>query len=85
MGFMDGLLQQMTGGSNASTSGGLGEIVSMVTSNPQILSALSGLLSTRDTSVGGSGGLGGLVDAFQKNGLGDLMSGWISNGPNLSV
>ena len=82
MGFMDGLLQQVTGGSNTSTSGGLGEIVSMVTNNPQILSALSGLLSTRDASVGGNAGLAGLVSAFQNNGLGDMMQGWISTGPN---
>lgn len=86
MGFLDGLLQQVTGGSNTSTSGGgLGDIVSMVTSNPSILSALTGLLSSRDTSVGGSAGLAGLVDQFQQKGLGDMMSGWISNGPNPSI
>lgn len=84
MGFLDGLLQQVTGG-GANTTGGLGDIVSMVTSNPQILSALSGLLSTRDSSVGGSAGLAGLVDAFHQKGLGDLMSGWISTGPNPSI
>ena len=83
MGFLDGLLQQVTGGSNTSgSSGGLGDIVSMVTSNPQILSALKGLLSTRDSSIGGSGGLAGLVEAFQSKGMGDVMSNWISTGPN---
>jgi uncharacterized protein YidB (DUF937 family) len=46
------------------------------------LSALSGLLTSRDTSIGGSGGLAGLVSAFQEKGLGDLISGWISTGPN---
>src|SRR5262245_60428476 len=86
MGFLDGLLNQVQGGSNtAGSGGGLGDIVSTVTSNPQILSALKGLLSTRDTSVGGSGGLAGLVESFQKNGMGDMMSSWISTGPNPPV
>jgi uncharacterized protein YidB (DUF937 family) len=80
MGFLDGLLKQAMGGQG--DAGGLGGLASMVSRNPQILAALAGLLSTRDASVGGSGGLGGLVGAFQKKGLGDMVSGWISTGPN---
>lgn len=80
MGFLDGLLKQAMGGKGDAT--GLGGLVSMVSKNPQILTALAGLLSTRDTSVGGNAGLGGLVGAFQKKGLGDMVSGWISTGPN---
>jgi len=80
MGFLDGLLKQAMGGqSSGSTLGGL---VSLVSRNPQILGALTSLLSTRDTSVGGSGGLSGLVSAFQGKGLGGMMSSWISTGPN---
>jgi uncharacterized protein YidB (DUF937 family) len=83
MGLLDGLLKQATGGqSNAS---GLGGLMSVVASNPQIIAALAGLLSTRDASIGGSGGLGGLVNAFQSKGLGDMMSNWISTGPNPPV
>ena len=37
--------------------GGLGDLMNMVSKNPQILQALASLLSSRDTSVGGSGGL----------------------------
>jgi uncharacterized protein YidB (DUF937 family) len=85
MGFLDGLMQQIGGGASTTGGGGLGDIVSMVTSNPQILSALKGLLSSRDESVGGSAGLAGLVDTFQQKGLGDMMSGWISNGPNPGI
>ena len=57
----------------------------MVAKNPQILGALASLLSTRDTAVGGSGGLGGLVSAFQSKGLGDMISSWISTGPNPQI
>lgn len=84
MGLLDGLMKQATGG-GSTEAGGLGNLASMVASNPQIVAALAGLLSTRDASVGGNAGLGGLVSAFQSNGLGDLMSGWISSGPNPAV
>lgn len=32
-----------------------------------------------------SGGLGGLVAKFQQAGLGDLINGWISTGPNPAI
>ena len=35
--------------------------------------------------LGQSGGLGGLVQAFQQNGLGHLMESWIGTGQNLPV
>lgn len=83
MGFLDGVLKQAMGGQGG--AGGLGGILAAVSKNPQILTALAGLLSTRDTSIGGSGGLAGLVGAFQKKGLGDLVAGWVSTGPNPPV
>lgn len=83
MGFLEGLLKQAMGGK--SDAGGLGGLVSMVSQNPQILNALAGLLSTRDASVGGTGGLAGLVGAFQSKGLGDMIAGWVSTGPNPPV
>jgi uncharacterized protein YidB (DUF937 family) len=76
MGFLDEVLKQ---------SGGLSGEAEMVAKNPQIVNAVVSMLSTRDTSVGGSGGLGGLVSAFQQKGLGDVMSSWISTGPNPPV
>jgi uncharacterized protein YidB (DUF937 family) len=82
MGFLDAFLKAMGGQSGAS---GLGGLASMVSGNPQILAAIAGLLSTRDGSIGGTGGLGGLVSAFQKKGMGDMISGWISTGPNPPV
>ncbi len=79
MGLLDGILKQALGGQ--SSEGGLAGLIS----NPQVLAALTGLLSTRDSSIGGSGGLGGLVSAFQQKGLGDMISSWISTGPNPAI
>jgi uncharacterized protein YidB (DUF937 family) len=70
MGLVDGLFKQ---------AGGLATVAAQ---NPQAVAAVISLLSSRDTSVGGSGGLGGLVEAFQKKGLGDMVASWISTGPN---
>jgi len=83
MGLLDTLRNQVTGGHP--NAGGLGGLVATVAANPRIVSALAGLLSSRDTSVGGAGGLGGVISAFQQNGLGDLVSNWISAGPNHPV
>ena len=83
MGMLDSLLKGALGGGQGSSA--LGGIMDMVAKNPQILSAVGSLLSTRDTSVGGSGGLGGLISAFQGKGLGDMVSSWISTGPNPPV
>jgi uncharacterized protein YidB (DUF937 family) len=80
MGLLDGLIKQALGAGQG--GGALGGLMDLVTKNPQILSAVGGLLSTRDTTIGGSGGLGGLISVFQKKGLGDMMSSWISTGPN---
>jgi uncharacterized protein YidB (DUF937 family) len=46
----------------------------------QIMSMLTGLLSNPEI-----GGIGGLVSAFQKNGLGDVVASWISNNTNLPI
>jgi len=73
MGLLDNLLKG---------SGGLAGIADLVAKNPQLVAAAVSMLSTRDASVGGTGGLGGLISAFQKGGLGDVMSQWISTGPN---
>src|SRR3990167_1247396 len=48
--------------------------------NP-LLQALTGMLG-QNSSVGG---LAGLVQAFQKNGLGEIVNSWVSTGKNLPV
>src|SRR5512139_1427900 len=59
-----------------------GGLTATAMKNPQVIAAVVSLLSTRDSSVGGTGGLGGLVQAFQSKGLGSMMGSWISTGPN---
>jgi len=71
MGMLDDLLGKHLGG-----------LAQAAMKNPQVIAAIASLLSSRDTSVGGSGGLAGLVQAFQGKGMGDMMSSWISTGPN---
>ena len=73
MGLLDDLMKK---------AGGLATLAAQ---NPQAVAAVVALLSSRDTSVGGSGGLAGIVNAFQKKGLGDMVSSWISTGPNPPV
>jgi uncharacterized protein YidB (DUF937 family) len=34
---------------------------------------------------GGAGGLGGLVSKFEQAGMGDIIKGWISTGPNPAI
>jgi uncharacterized protein YidB (DUF937 family) len=48
--------------------------------NP-LLQALTSLLG-QNSSVGG---LAGIVQSFQKNGLGDIVNSWVSTGKNLPI
>jgi uncharacterized protein YidB (DUF937 family) len=87
MGFLDDLMKQ-AGAANTNQKqggGGLDSIIAMAARNPQIVAAILSLLSRRDRSVGGSEGLGGLAQIFQQKGLGDLISSWITTGPNPPV
>jgi uncharacterized protein YidB (DUF937 family) len=74
MGILDDLLGKQAGG-----------LAGMAMQNPQIISAIVSLLSAKDASVGGTGGLGSLIQAFQGKGMGDMISSWISTGPNPPV
>jgi uncharacterized protein YidB (DUF937 family) len=71
MGILDDLLGKEAGG-----------LAGMAMKNPQIIAAIVSLLSSKDASVGGTGGLAGLVQAFQGKGMGDMISSWIATGPN---
>jgi uncharacterized protein YidB (DUF937 family) len=89
MGLLDEILKQVTGGGQAGAggaqAGGLGAIADLVMKNPQILSAAISMLNPKDTSVGGGGGLADVIGAFNKGGLGDIMSSWVGGGPNKPV
>ncbi len=80
MGLLD-VLKQL-GGGGGGQAGGLGAHAEMIAKNPQIVSAAISMLNPKDTSVGGSGGLADVIAAFNKGGLGNVMSQWISTGPN---
>lgn len=45
----------------------------------------SGDLAEIVQSLGAAGGVGGLVDAFQKGGLGEVAQSWVSSGANLPI
>jgi len=89
MGLLDEILKQAAGGGQAGAggaqAGGLGAIADLVMKNPQILSAAISMLNPKDTSVGGGGGLADVIGAFNKGGLGDIMSSWVGGGPNKPV
>jgi uncharacterized protein YidB (DUF937 family) len=89
MGLLDEILKQAAGGGQAGAggaqAGGLGAIADLVMKNPQIISAALSMLNPKDTSVGGGGGLADVIGAFNKGGLGDIMSSWVGGGPNKPV
>ena len=60
-------------------------LMGQLASNPQIAQAALSLLSSRQGTIGGTGGLAGLVQAFAQKGMGDMVSSWISTGPNPPV
>ena len=71
MGMLEDLMKQ---------AGGVAEIAQK---NPQAVAAILALLNSRDTSVGGNAAASAACLAqFQQAGLGDMMSSWISTGPN---
>ena len=84
MGLLDSVLgsvmrdQQQAGASNG---GGLASLISLVANNPQLMQALTGLLS----NDGRQGGLTGLIAKFQQAGLGDVIGSWVGSGQNQAV
>ena len=84
MGLLDSVLGAVMGGqqqAGAAAGGGLGSLISMVTSNPQMMQVVTGMLS----NDGGHGGLGGLMEKFQQAGLGDAAKSWVGSGENHAV
>ena len=75
-----GLLDSILGGDDP-----LGALSKFASENSQVIEAATSLLSTRDGSVGGNEGLQGILDALQSGGFGDVVSSWISNGPNQQI
>jgi uncharacterized protein YidB (DUF937 family) len=60
-------------------------VADWVKEHPAAVTAAISILRSRQGSNGPAGGLGGLVSAFRNKGLGDVISSWISTGPNPPV
>jgi uncharacterized protein YidB (DUF937 family) len=72
-------LSGRTGGRPTSQAGAGGEVIQ------SIFDMLSGPQGSQAASRASEGGLSDLVRSFDKEGLGDLMSSWISTGENRSA
>lgn len=69
MGLFDQLGQAATG------------MLGQTGNNNPLLQAVIGLLAQNSSA----GGLAGLVEAFRKNGLGDIVNSWVGTGQNLPI
>ena len=69
MGLFDQLGQAATG------------MLGQTGNNNPLLQAVIGLLAQNSPA----GGLAGLVELFQKNGLGDIVNSWVGTGKNLPI
>lgn len=79
-----GLLDQLVG---SFLGGGAGGSSPLLRSVLQMLGGQQGVsgIPQGGQPGAGAGGLGGLVQAFQQNGLGHLVDSWIGTGQNLPV
>jgi uncharacterized protein YidB (DUF937 family) len=74
MGLFDSIAGQVVQQATSALSGANG------TDGNNMMQMLTGLLSNPEL-----GGISGLVSAFQKNGLGDVVASWISTHTNLPI
>lgn len=65
----------------AGASGGLGGLLALAAQNPQLVQVVMSLLSNE----GPVGGLPGLMAKFQQAGMGNVLSSWLSAGPNHAI
>jgi uncharacterized protein YidB (DUF937 family) len=70
----------------------LTNLASFAAEHPQVVAAAASLLvhpsganAPANTPAAATGGLGGLMAAFERGGLGNVMSSWISTGQNQPV
>jgi uncharacterized protein YidB (DUF937 family) len=74
MGLLDSVLGQVLGGAQRAPGGAGAD-------NAALLQAVLGMLGNDAPG----GGLNGLVAGFQRSGLGDVVSSWISSGQNQPI
>ena len=75
MGLLDGVLGSLAGNIGGGQQG---------SENPLLQMALQ-MLAHRGDGSACSGGLGGLVDAFQNAGMGEQLKSWIGTGANMPI
>lgn len=85
MGLLDSILGNALGSALGGSAGG-------GNANAALLKMVLGMLAQGGSSgapggasAGGLGGLGELIGQFQRSGLGDVVSSWVSTGQNLPV
>jgi uncharacterized protein YidB (DUF937 family) len=66
-------------------SGIIDELGQLARENPELAQATHSLFSSSDTSVGGGGGLAGILRALESSGLADAVASWLSSGGNHAV
>jgi uncharacterized protein YidB (DUF937 family) len=78
MGLLDSVLGGVLAGGGQQQGGGAGALINIV----------AGMLANpapAGATGGPAGGLGGLIEQFQRGGLGDVMSSWIGTGQNRPI
>ena len=78
MGLLDGILGSVLGGNSGGGSNPLLQIAMQMLAN-------KGGGGTGGGAMDAMGGLGGIISAFQKGGLGHLTDSWVGTGDNLPV
>ena len=85
MGLLDGILGNLAGslfgGSGQQGSNPLMQLAMQMLSHQGSNQAAPGA----DPNAASVGGLGGIIDAFQKGGLGHITDSWVGTGENLPV
>jgi len=81
-GLSDILGGVLSGGRGGAGGGGIGDILGNVLGGGRGGGAQGGGLGGLLTGAGGVGGLGALVEQFQRNGQGSAINNWVSTGPN---
>jgi uncharacterized protein YidB (DUF937 family) len=79
MGLLDSMLGSVVSQALGGSQGGGGQAA--------LIQAVIGMLMGGNNQGAGAaaGGLGGLLDQFQRGGLGDVASSWVSTGQNLPI
>lgn len=90
MGLLDAVLGSVLSGQSQQGGGALGGLLGghlggggaqAGAANSPLASILGSLLANN----GAAGGLGGLMDAFQRNGMGDVIGSWVGSGQNMPI